>query len=136
MNSSRFWTAAAIIALAVIIGFALSVPHTRDASQPMTTQNAVPIPSVTVHDDFKKGFHTITGSLEVPDACTTIAAHASVTGTASSTEKILIAISMPKDTEVCLHIPTTENFSITISAPAHTPITTTINGSSTSTTVL
>lgn len=137
MNHKRFWIAAAIIALIVIIGFALSVPHTRDVAQTKKLQDKTTImPAVSLHDVFKKGVHTITGSLQVPNACTIVNVDATVSGDASSTQKILVDISQPSDVGVCLQLPTQANFSVTISAPAHLPISATVNGIEASTTIL
>lgn len=125
----RLWAAATIIALVVLITFVLSVPHTRDLgvkSELPSEMTSVPI--VTLHDVFKKGVHTITGSIEAPNACATVNAEASVISTASSTENILMAISMQTDTGVCLQLPTPIAFQTTISAPAHLPFIVTVNG--------
>lgn len=135
MNHTRLLVAASIIAVVIVGGFVLSVPHTRDIVETTLSQNVTPsVPQVTVHDAFKKGTHTITGSLEAPNACTIVTAHASVVGDATSTESILVALSMPADMGVCLQLPTTITFSTTIVAPARLPITVTVNGLSATTT--
>lgn len=130
MNPTRLWVAASIIAFIVFIGFVLSVPHTRDVAvtQPFgdTTTNLSP---VTLYDTFKKGVHTITGSLEVPNACTIVSASATTVG-----KSIRVAISTQADTGVCLQLPVRVNFSATVEAPAHLPLTTTVNGSLATTT--
>lgn len=129
MNHTRLWIAAAIIAFIVIVSFALSVPHTRDVPLTTTLQTeSTNTPVVTLHDSFKKGVHTITGSIEAPNACTVLDAEAKLLNGASSTDGILIEISMPEDSGICLQIPTRLNFSTTISAPANIPITATVNG--------
>lgn len=134
MNQTRLWAAAAIILVVVIAGFALSVPHAREVpAAPPSPAEALSAPLVTLHDAFKKGTHTITGSLEAPDACTTASAAASLTGDASSTESILVAIQMPADSGVCLRLPTRAAFSATISAPSGLPLTATVNGVAAST---
>ncbi|MDP2651617.1 MAG: hypothetical protein Q8O94_00580 [bacterium] len=137
MNHMRLWAAAAIIALIVIAGFVLSVPHTRDVAQTETSQDSVvSVPSVTVHDTFKKGVHTITGSLEVPNACVIVSAQAVLVGDASSPEGILVALSLSDDGGVCLQVPTRTSFSATIATPARVPITATVNGVTATTTAL
>lgn len=137
MTHRRLLIAAAIIAIILIVGFMLSVPHTRDVIHPSVTQSKTNAPpAVELHDIFKKGTHTISGTIEAPDACATVTAGASLVGDASSTQGILITISVPKNTEVCLQLPTTKTFSTTIAAPAHTPITATVNGSEANVTVL
>lgn len=135
MNHIRLWLLTAIIVLFIIIGFVLSLPHhTHEMVHVSVPQAMEIIPTVTLHDIFKKGMHTITGSVEAPDACTIVTSTASLEGNSSSTESILIAISMPVDTGICLQIPTIMNFSTTIAAPPRIPITATVNGSVASTT--
>jgi hypothetical protein len=136
MNHTRLWAAAVIIALIVVISFMLSVPHTRDVVGTPTNTLAESVPSITLHDVFKKGLHTITGSLEAPNACTTVTASAVFLNNSSSTERILIKLSVPEDSGVCLQLPTQVKFSTTISAPANLPISATVNGIEATTTVL
>jgi hypothetical protein len=135
MHHARFWIAAAIIALAIAAGFLLSVPHTRDIV-PSTTPlaQATTTPSVILHDVFKKGVHTITGSLEASNACATVAAQASLESDAAGAESIRVALSLESDTGVCLQLPTRVNFSTTLTAPAKIPMTATVNGSPATTT--
>jgi hypothetical protein len=135
MNQKSLWVAASIIAAVVIVGFVLSVPHTHDVAGAPETQSAVPqVSAVTLHDVFKKGVHTITGSLTAPDACTVVTANATVTGESTSTERIIVAISMPQDEGVCLQVPTNVSFSTTVSALASLPISATVNGTAATTT--
>ena len=128
MNHTRLWAAATIIALVVIISFVLSVPHTRDLAVPQAERAAATIPSVTVRDSFKKGVHTISGSIEAPDACTTVSAKASLTSVAPNTESILVEISTLDESGICLQLPTRISFQTTVTAPARTPITVTVDG--------
>ena len=130
MNPVRLWVSAAIITFVVLIVFALSVPHTRDSRveaplSPATTS----VPAVILRDVFKKGVHTISGSIEAPNACTFVSASATLVGNASSTENILVAISLSLDSGVCLQIPTRVSFQTTLVAPASLPIVVTVNGS-------
>lgn len=135
MNHTRLWTSAGIIAAVIIVSFMLSVPHTRDVPRSPGPEKQVPIVSaVTIHDVFKKGSHAITGSLMAPNACTIATAMATLVGSASSTQSILVAINMPIDTGMCLQEPTRINFSTTISAGAKLPIRATVNGLSATTT--
>jgi len=136
MNHTRLWAAAAIIAAVLFLGFALSVPHTRDVAEAPTTAETTNVPSVSLRDVFKKGTHTITGSIKAPNACTVVTATATAVGNASSTERIHIDISMAEDQGVCLQLPTTENFSTTIAAPANLPLRATVNGEEATTTML
>ncbi len=129
MNHMRLWVAATIIAFFILITFALSVPHTRDVE----VETALPslttsVPVVTLHNAFKKGLHTITGSIETPNACAAVSTEARVMSGASSTEHILVAISMRTDDGICLQLPTPIAFQTIITAPAHLPIIATVNG--------
>ncbi|MFA6519398.1 MAG: hypothetical protein WCT41_01070 [Candidatus Paceibacterota bacterium] len=134
MNHKRLWIAAAIIAVAIFIGFVLSVPHTRDVGDSKFSQNAAPsVPSVSLRDSFKKGVHTITGSVEAPNACASASAKASLAGEGSESA-ILVALTLKDDGGVCLQVPTRVTFSVTISAPVDLAIIATVNGESATTT--
>lgn len=134
MNHTRLWIAATIIAFLIVVGFVLSVPHTRDVVREPVSRSATTTPLVTLHDEFKKGLHTITGSVEAPNACTIVTARANLQGDASSIQSIQVALSMLADTNVCLQLSTHMDFSTTITAPAQIPITATVNGSAATTT--
>jgi len=135
MKHSRLWVLAAIIAFVIFTGFILSVPHTRDVSKPLPSSVAMDVPTVSLHDSFKKGVHTITGSLQAPNACAAVTAEATLEGAASTTGSILVALSLPRDSGVCLQVPTKINFTATINAPARLPITATVNGAAATTTI-
>ena len=127
MSQKRLWVAAGIIALVVLAGFTLYVPHTRDTEAPQASVTAtVVVPPVSVRDTYKKGVHTITGSLEIPNACVGVSATATTTS-----ESILLSISTRADTGVCLQLPTRATFSTTIVAPPNMPITATVDNVST-----
>lgn len=129
MSHKRLWVAAAIIAVVIFVGFILSVPHTRDIGNSSSSQNvATSAPSVSLHDSFKKGTHTITGLIEARNACASVSAQASLVGDATNASGILVMISLEKDSGVCLQVPTPIHFTTTVSAPAHLPITATVNG--------
>ena len=135
MNHMRLWTAATIIAVFIFVGFVLSVPRASDGPiVPLPEEVEAPTPSVTVHDVFKKGIHTITASLLAPNACATVTASSTLQSTASSTESMLIAIELAIDTGVCLQMPTLIKVSTTVTAPSNIPITASVNGVMASTT--
>ena len=137
MNRMRLWVSAAIIAFIILVAFALSVPHTRDVKVDVELQTETEnVPSVVLRDSFKKGVHTISGSIEAPNACTSINASATLVGNVSSKESILVTISMPSDSGICLQVPTRISFQTTVSAPANLPISATVNGFLASTTSL
>ena len=136
MKYSRLWLAASIIALVVFGAFVLSVPHTQDVDEAPQGSKAVVVPSVTLRDVFRKGVHTITGSLEAPDACTISTAEAAYELDASGAERILVSVSLPEDSGVCLELPVRTSFTATVEAPAGVPIEATVNGAAATTTVL
>lgn len=140
-RTMRLWTAAAIITFVLVVGFVLSAPRTRDGAlpPPSSTPAATSTPVVTLHDVFKKGVHTISGSLEAPDACMSATAEATLIGTstnrqASSSPIIAVAIDMPADSGICLQEPTPVTFQATLAAPAGLPIEVTVNGAAATTT--
>lgn len=135
MSHKRLWIATAIIAVVILAGFVLSVPHTRDVVDVSSSQiAATSAPRVSLHDSFKKGVHTITGSIEAPNACASVSAQASLVGDTENASGILVALSLEKNSGVCLQIPSEISFTTTISAPARLPIITTVNGESATTT--
>lgn len=135
MSHTRLLAAAAIIALAVIAGFLFYVPRTGDMLQSEKNEKNVPaVPSVSLRDSFKKGVHTITGSVEAPDACTTASAQASLVGDTPATSRIIVAVSLESGGGVCLELPTPASFSATIEAVAGIPLSATVNGVSATTT--
>lgn len=132
MNQRHLWTAAGIIACIILIVFALSVPHTRDARAPRQTHQTTPVlPAVAVHDSYKKGVHTLTGSVMAPNACGTVSAAATAAGGG-----INIAVIMQTEPGICLQVPARETFSAAVAAPPNVPITATINGARATTTAL
>lgn len=137
MRHTRLWIIATIIAGIILISFALSVPHTRDIiDSTAATRPAPSVSSVALHDSFKKGLHTITGSVKAPNPCTSLATTATLSDASSTTPSILVKISMPEDAGVCLQQSSDLTFSTTVSAPPNVPITVLVNGSVATTTSL
>ena len=135
MSHMRLLASSAIIVIVILITFALSVPHTRDAKvDSVLLPETELVPSVTIRDSFKKGVHTISGSVEAPNACASVSASSTIAGNASSTQSILVAISLDPDSGICLQVPARIHFQTTVSAPADLPISATVNGSSATTT--
>ena len=125
----RLWVATLIIAVAVIGGFALSVPRAREIPEPSGSPAITsPPPVVTLHDSFANGDHSITGSIVAPDVCASLTASASVEG-----EHIGLVLTMPEDTQPCLHVPTKLTFSVSVKAAADAPIDVSVNGVSATT---
>ncbi|MFA6503038.1 MAG: hypothetical protein WCT45_02160 [Candidatus Paceibacterota bacterium] len=134
MSHKRLFVAATIIACIIIAGFVLSVPHTRDTPAELAAPTASErVPEVALHDVYRKGVHTITGSLTVPNACVTVSASASP---ASDGSTIVVAVTTTDDGDVCLQRSHTVRFSTTVTAPANVPITASVNGIAATTTAL
>ena len=137
MKSMHLWTASGIMILVIIVLSALSVPHVREV--PAAVSNSVPAltpPTVTLHDAYRKGVHTFAGTITAPDACASITAEASLSGDPTTSQGIILALTMLDDSGVCLQIPTRINFQTTFTAPANLPLTITVNGKAASTTEL
>lgn len=134
MLLSRLWVPAAIIAAAIIAFFLLSAPHANAPLTPLAAETAASsTPIVTVHDAFRKGVHTLSGSLQAPDPCVIASAAATLTG-ASTSEEILLDITLPPDTDVCLQEPAAAAFSTTLTAPPGLPLHVRVNGADATTT--
>lgn len=134
MSHRRLWVAAAIIAAFVVVSFLFSVPRAGDVPLESTllTKEVASVPSVALHDAFRKGTHTITGTVEAPDACSSISAEALLVGGAT----IQVVITLVPDEGVCLELPTRMNFSAMIDAPEGLPLSATVNGAPAETTPL
>ena len=130
MRRSNFWIAAAIIAAVIFVAFLVSVPHAGPVeSNTFTAATSTPTaPYTTVSDSYRRGVHTITGSILAPNPCTTLTATSTLQGTASTSQSIVVDITMPKDTGVCLQEPATTTYSTTLTAPKSLPIQVTVNG--------
>jgi len=125
----RLWLAATIILVFIVAGFVFSVPRTRDIPHESALSTATSsVPTVALRDTFKKGVHTLSGSLLAPNACTSVTAEAFLQSEASTTESVLVALTMPEDVGICLQLPTRATFQTTLSAPANLPISVTVNG--------
>jgi hypothetical protein len=132
----RLGISAGIIALVIFVAFALSVPHTRDVGVKKAVIEAPLVSVVALRDAYKKGAHTISGSLTVPNACTTVTAAASLTSTASSSQSIVVAVTTDVGAGICLQVPTRVTFQTTLTAPNALLVQTTVNGTAASTTPL
>lgn len=136
MSHKRLLIVATIIAVIVLAGFALSVPHTRDLGGAPSPTAGSSMPSVALRDSFKKGVHTIAGSVTAPNPCTQVTAKATLIGDTATPTGIAVAVSMPEDSGVCLERVSTVPFSVTIVAPARLPILASVNGVTATTTDL
>ena len=135
MKQMRLWAAATVMAIVIIGVCIVSLPHTKNLSTPTASRAEASStePVVTLQDVYRKGVHTLSGTLQAPDACTFATASATLIGATSSSQSIVLAISMPADVGVCLQLPQPTAFSTTLSAPQGLPIAVTVNGATAST---
>lgn len=120
-NHTRLWAAATIIGAIIIGGFVLSVPRGREVPEG-SAQATAGVPKIVVRNAFKKGVHTLSGSVLAPDACTSVSAEASLVG-----DEILLALSMSEDVDICLEVSTPVTFSTSLEAPVGASVRTTLN---------
>lgn len=133
MSHTRYLTASLVIAALIGVGFLLSVPHTRDLPVKKGASTvAATTPIIKVHDTFKKGVHTLSGSVSVPNACTGAEVHSTLTE--DSPQSILLSVAISNDSGICLQVPTTVTFTNVLTAPANLSILATVNGVAASTT--
>ena len=134
---TRFRAASVIIACVVLAGFLFMTPHAREVVRTEAPKPAEPAQVVALRDAYRKGVHSISGTLDVPDACATVSASAETAGTASSTETIIVALVVPTTEGVCLQVPSLAAFAVKVSAPAGARVSSvTVNGRTASTTGL
>ncbi len=135
MNHKSLSAAAILLACVIVIGFLLSVPRVSEAPNAADLQTrGATIPPVTLRDTFKKGVHTLSGSVLAPNACTEVSASATLLSDASSTPGIALALTTSAGDGVCLQLPTAVPFSTSISGVAGVPVVVTVNGSVATTT--
>jgi hypothetical protein len=134
MNHKRLYLAAAIIAGVLVLGFLLSVPRVRDGEVVKETVENKTIPPVALRDTYKKGTHTITGTVTAPNACATLSTSATTTGDPAGA--IVVEFTLTEGGGVCLQVPTPLKFSTTVASPEGLPISATVNGAVATTTAL
>jgi hypothetical protein len=130
MHNRRMYILSGGIALALILGFALSAPHLREVKLAATSGGQGTLPAVYLHDSYRKGLHTITGQVQVPDACTGVSASAD----AAASSSIVVSLTMPASEGTCLMLPATTTFSVSVAAAQGAELRATINGTDASTT--
>ncbi len=128
------------VATILLIGlYALYIPHANlnNETAPLAEITPVPAPPVFLKDAYRKGEHTISGSLLAPTACTTLTATANVSPSAASStpETITITLLMPPDTGVCLQQLTKMSFTVSATAAADALFHVLVNGQVASTTI-
>lgn len=135
MKFTRLWVVATILGVCIFVGFVLSVPRARDSAEEVQQELGTESPpSVAIRHIFKKGIHTIVGSIDAPNVCTSLSVQATLA--AEESDGILLEVFLAEPSGVCLERRVPMNFSTTIAAPEGTPIAVTVNGSPATTTDL
>lgn len=124
-----------LIVITVLI-FVFSIPHanTPGESGPAPLVIAPVVPGISIRDVYKKGAHTITGSLKVPNHCTTVSVESVLDG--EPTKGILILLTVLEDEGICLQEKVERSFTTSIVAEEKMPIRVLINGTEATVTLL
>jgi hypothetical protein len=122
-----------IIAVAVLI-VTFPTPHDTApvAPKPVTVETLAKKPVVPVRDIYKKGTHTITGSLDLPNPCSTVSVESMLEG--EPPERILILLTVLTDEGICVQEKTATPFETSLTAPEGVPLRVLVNGSEASVT--
>lgn len=128
-----------VVIVLIIVGIFLFAPHTRDVQVATTASSTPQVASTTgqivsLRDTYRRGAHTISGDVVAPNPCTLVSATSTLVGTASTSQRIAVALNMPRDTGICLQEPKTMSFSTTLTAPKGLPISVRVNGTLATTT--
>jgi hypothetical protein len=133
MTARRTVGISALVVIIVLV-FMFSIPSTRTPDQSISTALEVSKapPIVEMHTAYKNGTHTMTGSLEVPNPCSTVSAESTLENTYP--QKILVLLTTLVDEGTCLQEETAMPFSVAQAAPEETPVRVLVNGIEASTT--
>lgn len=117
----RTWILLGVFLGVFIIAFGIFVfKITPSPGVPPTTTDAAPVSGLQFTDTVKKGVHTIRGSAVAPTACTMLSA--AVAAPAGTSTAIRVDLTVPRDEGICLTIPTTLSFSVSVGAPDTSPV--------------
>ena len=123
MPHLRTVLAGGIILFVLIGGFMLFVPRANESEEePAISQHQEP-PTVSLANTYAEGTRTLSGTLMVPTACSTLDASASLEGNA-----VALSLSVPDISGVCLEIPEERSFSVSLEAPEDASIAVFVNG--------
>jgi hypothetical protein len=128
MMHQRIWLLGGSIAFVILASFLFSVPRTTEVAEAPPSSPEVEVPRLTLKDTFRRGVHTLSGSVEAPNACAEVAASATYEESDTENAHILLAATLTLTEGLCLEILTKIPFAATVSAPANTPIVATVNG--------
>lgn len=125
----KFKIAFAVFFFAVLVvsGYALFIPQTnKDEVVAPVEGNPEPAPIVTLDATYRRGVHTISGTIEAPTPCTLVGVESAV---ASSTPaSITVSLTLTPDEDICVQVVTPLPFSVTAAAPEDAVIAVTVQG--------
>lgn len=124
----KFRIGFAAFVIVVFLGtvlFALRTSEAPHTTEPLTASSTPP--AVSLKDSYKKGAHTLTGSLTVPTPCHSVTASASFLPS-EVPPTIRVDVDAPADDGLCLTLPTDKTFSLSVSAPQDVPTVVYVNG--------
>lgn len=130
MTHKRLYAAATIIAGAVLVSFLWSVPRVKDVEvqteELQVASESLVAPAVELSTSYKKGTHTIEGTILAPNSCAVVSVEALPQGDPATS--VVVAVTLTRSEVVCLQLPVTMEFETTVSAPEEVTFTTTVNG--------
>lgn len=131
----QFWVALLCVGIVLLAAYSISVERAREVAvpAPKVAAEAPPVALDSYADSYRRGTHTVSGSVAVPTPCYVVTA-AATTDASSTPERIRVDISAPPDTGSCLMLPDTKPFSVTATAPADADISLYVNGALATTT--
>ncbi len=133
MTTRRVAGATIIILLVLILGFTLSVPRIQDVaeeSETLRTEESVTVPTLTLERSYRRGTHTLTGTLLVDTYCTMVTTEAVVTPEDVSPSVITLKLATEEVAGVCLMLAEERSFSVSIEAPEDSMVEVFVNGES------
>lgn len=128
--NTRLALIALVIVLVLVCGFWLFTPRAPKVPTPAPARAAIAAsttPAVSLTDSYKKGVHTLSGSVMAPDACAQVTATAAF-ATSTGSQEIDLELSLPATQGVCLEVPTEAAFKTTVAAPSGLPVVVELNG--------
>lgn len=120
MTTRRVTGSALIILLVLFLGFTLSVPRTKDIVEEgdaLQTQESHPQPTLSLERSYRRGTHTLTGTLLVDTRCTKLTTEVEVTPEGIVPPTITLRLATEDTAGVCLMLSEERAFSITADAP-------------------
>jgi hypothetical protein len=114
----RTWVTLGIFIAVLAAAFSVYALHISESTppKPEASVTGAAITDISITDTYKKGVHTIKGTATVPTPCTLLSAD--ISASSSTPPVIRIDLTAPLDEGMCLHVPKTVPFTLTVTAPA------------------